>query len=507
MVDKQSMRTMHEVTRTVQLQRRQLFFWVLIVFFAIGLFFLIHQGRYIFADDPVIEDFYDYSGGISVTIPVEVGADGSVLVNGKPASLKVFQPLGAFDELHYKAVDKPEIFVDSFIVNVTFEQPLPANTQIRSFAVHGVDSASERQIDSRTIQYTASGIGPDATFTVVAQLPKGSIAWPWWRQTISIFSQMPLGFWLAVSIALPLLTVMVLVVMFWSSLRQLSSSRPSILMAPPKPLPPAVVGILVRGRVSAREIAATILDLAQRGYLTIYNKDETHFTFAKRRAWTGLRPFELQLLTQIFQQSKGYKTDNQNIELSVGETLFSPDIAKVYLAMYDAAVAAGYFRLNPAEIHRRYRLIGLLLFFIGLAAFTIIMFFDLQPSYLLFLFAGMMTMALVIIVAADSVPLLTLAGETARQDWLAFKRYLMAKEQISYTEGAQAAYERFLPYAVVLSAEVEWLNRFSRHPFRLPSWYDAAEKTLAIEDFAQALYRITGSIALLFSSVKEPTVH
>lgn len=504
--DKQTYQAMHEVTRTVQFQRRHFVFWLIIILFAVGLTIFIQYGRFIFADEPVIDDSV-YESGVTATLQVDVTADGRVMVDGEPASIKVFQPYAAFDELKYKVLDKPQTFIDALIVRVSFETPLPPNTVFRSFAIHGVDFTSEEQIDAQTIEYQASGIGPEATYTIVAQLPKGVIEWPAWRDAMATLNSLPLSFWLAFSFLMPFITLIVLIVMFWPAIRGLVGAKAhEVLPAPPQALPPAVVGILVNGRVSAREIAATLLDLAQRGYLTIFNKDDAHFTFAKRRAWTGLQTFELILLTQLF-QVKGYKASAQDIELSVGETLFSPGIAKAYLAMYDAAVAAGYFKRNPAEIHRRYRLIGLLLFFIGLAAFTFIMFFDLQPSYLLFIFAGMMTMALVIIVAADEVPLLTSTGELTRRDWLAFRNYLRSKELIGYTEGAQAYYERFLPYAVVLQSEVEWVNRFSRHPFQLPSWYDATTRVLAIEDFARGLYGIVGNIAELFSSAKEPSVH
>lgn len=506
-LDGRTLRAMGEVSRTVQFQRRHFLFWVAIILFAAAAVFLAQNSRHLFADEPKIDDSFDYSAGLTVELPIEVAADGRVFVRDKPVSIKAMQPLPAFDELKYKVVDRPGNFIDTLIVRVTFESGLPSSAVLRSFAIHGVDQATEKMIDAQTVEYTALGLGPDAVFTIVAQLPKGTIDWPLWRTVLATLANWPTEIWLVAAFSLPLLTLIVLLVMFWPVIRQII--RPIVTppaYSPPSNLPPALVGVLVNGRVSAREIAATVLDLAERNYLTIFNQDDNHFSFAKRRAWQNLRPYELQLLSQIFQQ-QGYKTNNLDIEVSLGQSLFSSAIAKVYVLMYDAAVEAGYFKHNPAEIHRHYRLIGLALFFIGLTAFTITLFFDLQPSYILFFFAGMMTMALSIIVAADSVPLLTPAGEQARQQWLAFSHYLSQPEPISYTEGAQATYERYLPYAVVLRVEGPWVNRFSRHPFHLPSWYDAPTKIIPIEDFARGLYRIVGAIAELFSMSKEPNVH
>jgi hypothetical protein len=138
--------------------------------------------------------------------------------------------------------------------------------------------------------------------------------------------------------------------------------------------------------------------------------------------------------------------------------------------------------------------------------FTATLFFDLQPTYTIFFFAGLMTMALVIIVAASSVPLLTPAGEASRQQWLAFQRYLGDARTLGYVEGAQAYYQYYLPYAIVLQQEVAWARRFRDYPFMLPEWYDSTIETLSIEDFANSIYTIIGSVSHLFSSSKEPTV-
>ncbi len=497
-------RTLKEVVKTVRIQRRHFFFWLFIVLFASGLFYFIQHANYLFASVPEIEENVDFSNPV-YTIPVTVSASGEVLINEQP-TYKVLRPQPHFDEFSYKVLDKPNIFIDEVTVRVRFATPVPKEAKLRSFAVHGIEKATEQLIDENTIEYTAYGIGPGAVYTITAELPPGTIHWPIWRRVAVWLASVPVRVWLYAAIGLPLLTVIVLLTMFASSIRHFLRGRPkNRLSVPPQPLPPAVAGVLIHGRISAREIAATILDLANRGYLTIYNRDNGQFTFAKRRPWDGLKSFELELMTQLF-KGKELKSTNQDIEISLGETLFSPDIARVYLAIYDEATRYRYFVDNPGAIHQRFRLIGLLLFFATLAAFVAAIVFQVQPTYLLFILAGVMTMSLVIIVSADAVPLLTKEGEKARQQWLAFDNTLAAADPVGYIEGAKDYYEKFLPYAIVMSRETEWARRFRDHPFGVPDWYASTADNLAIEDFANGLHKIVGMIGELFASAKEPTV-
>lgn len=534
---------MREVAKTAQLQQRHFWFGLGIILFTAGLIFIIQNTGSLFASLPDITEISDVveieeptipSLATALTIDVFVNPDGSAMVGGmvggKP-SQRLLQPLPEFDEFKYKLLDKPGNYIDQLIVRVHFPRPLSENTKIKSFAIHGIDQATEKRLDERTLEYTATGIGPEATYTIAAQLPSNSFDWPVWRRALAWLMGLPLVWWLIVAAALPLSTLMVLAIMFWPNLTRRFQRLPDRYPSPfllsdlpaggavsrtygieaggialPSQLAPAIVGILVHGRVSAREIAATILDLANRGYLSIYDKGQGHFSFGKRRAWQGLQGFEIQLLTQLFTPTS-YKSSETDIEETVGASLFSPSIAKVYVSMYDAAAAAGYFHHNPGAIHNRYRFIGLLLFFLGLISFGVVLLLEFEPAAVLFLFASMMTMALIIILASDDVPLLTKTGEKARLEWLAFARYLQDPAALGYVEGSQAYYERFLPYAIVLHSEGSWVNRFRQHPFGRPIWYDSAEQLpLALEDFAHSLYPIIGQVAALFAAAKEPTI-
>lgn len=497
-------KALREVLKTTTFQKRHLVFWLVIISFFGGLAYVAKNAGSLFASTLDINESISYSSK-SYTVAIKIDEHGHATVNGKP-SYTIFRPLTTMDELKYKVFDKPNTFIDQMIVRVEFATALPENIRLQSFAVHGIEIAKETRVDDHTLEYVASGIGPEASYTIAALLPPGTIDWPWWRQFLAVAAGLPVWVWIAAGLALPIITALMLFFMFRSRVGSFFNGEPqTVIDQPPQVLPPAIAGILVNGRISSREIAATLLDLANRGYLTVFNRGNGEFSFAKRRPWQNLQPYELLLLSQMF-DTKNYKATGREVEASVGAKLFSPEITKVYVAMYDAATAAGYFERNPGAVHSRYRITGFLLFFLGLLAFAAVLLFEIEPAYLTFIFAGVMTMALVIILAADAVPLRTRAGEAARLQWLSFRNYLDATLPLGYVEGVQDVYERYLPYAVALKTEVAWAKRFQQFPFKVPDWYGSVDQSAALEDFANGLYGIVGSIAHLFSHSKEPTV-
>lgn len=504
-VDPGLIRALKEVAKTTTFQMRKLAFWIVFFVLVAGLVYVVRNAGDLFASTEDLIESPTFTNS-AYTVNIAIDSQGKVFIDERP-NYRAFRPLKNIDEFKYKVLDKPGTVIDQLIVRTSFEAGIPEGTKFETFAVHGIESADYKQLDDNTVEYYAYGVSPDSTFTIAAQMPPGTIDWPAWKQAAAFVYTLPIQVWLGLAIALPFFTTVLLILMFYSRIRNFFKGEPTtVIDQPPVPISPAVAGILVNGTVSSREIAATLLDLANRGYITIFNKGDGVFSFAKRRPWQDLQSFELTLLGQMF-ENPGYKTSNSDLEVAVGMHLFSPQITRVYLAMYDAATASGYFEKNPAVVHSRYRFTGLALFFVALAVFVASLLIDLQPAYITFFFAGVMAMALVIMFAADSVPLRTKAGEEARLQWLSFRNYLAVSQPLGYIEGAQQFYQRYLPYAVVLKAEVPWVHRFQNFPFRIPDWYGSVEESPTIEAFANGLYRIVGSVAQLFAQSKEPTVH
>jgi hypothetical protein len=70
----------------------------------------------------------------------------------------------------------------------------------------------------------------------------------------------------------------------------------------PMAIPPAIVGVLVHQKVRAREIAATLVDLAIRGDILIIDR-ERGFAFGKGKFDQRLLGYEKILLSKIFRNN------------------------------------------------------------------------------------------------------------------------------------------------------------------------------------------------------------
>src|SRR5205085_553619 len=107
-------------------------------------------------------------------------------------------------------------------------------------------------------------------------------------------------------------------------------------------LRPGQVGTLVDETANTLDVTATIVDLAVRGFLRI-DEIPKHGLFGKKdwtlvelKEATGLLGYESQLLKAIF---KG----RNEVKLSALKNTFATDLKKVEDALYDDAVAQGWF--------------------------------------------------------------------------------------------------------------------------------------------------------------------
>src|SRR3989344_3263096 len=106
-------------------------------------------------------------------------------------------------------------------------------------------------------------------------------------------------------------------------------------------LTPAETGTLIDETVERRDIFASIVDLARRGYMRIEEREKKDFflVFLINSKQKGkLQPFEEELLTGIFSGEK---------EIRLKDTQMYSTISKVSDMLYKDLVTNGYFKTNP----------------------------------------------------------------------------------------------------------------------------------------------------------------
>ena len=495
--------------REIGVYKRKLFFFVLLI----GLGVAVYLSWYYWGAAQASPQFgakTPYKNTNQVLMEVNVSADGRVFVDNKKQSRAInFFP--EYDELRILVFDNPGRFIAYFQAAVRLPEPV-SQEQIQPiiYAVHGIGFSRAYLSDPQTIVYEATDISPQATLSIVANLPKGMVKpGPWYGMEYYL-TNLPVKVWLVLAIILPSLTLILLIFMILKRRAGRIFSVKKGLTLPPEDIPPALAGVLIDGTCGAREIAATLIDLARRGYIFIINKGEGKFSFGIRQSGNlatmkGLAPFEKVLLEKIF-SPKTYKSTVEDVEMRIGHHVFSRRIAQFYLEIYNQATRQGYFVKNPARVHLIYKVIGVILFFLCFMMFLLGALVGADPKYGLFFWVGGMAAALVAIKIAPFMSARSSYGRQALDDWLAFGYFLRQRKKAESIEALESKFEKYLPYAIVLGAEAEWAKRFGQKPFRKPDWYDSREWGVTLEGFANQLFPLIGYVAANLARAHEPSV-
>jgi uncharacterized membrane protein len=217
-------------------------------------------------------------------------------------------------------------------------------------------------------------------------------------------------------------------------------------------LTPAESGALIDEDVNVRELAATIVHLAQRGYFTIVEKKKKDFELIKSNdpaSNAELLPFEEKLITGLF---KG-KT-----EIRLKDKHLSTLMNSVEDMIYEQQMSNKYFANNPKSVRKAYAVIT------GIALFTF--------NILLAISAGFF---------GRIMPRKTLVGKEAAHRAVSLKSFLESQErqlkfqaETTLPAGRQVMFEKLLPYAIAFGVEKVWADRFKNLSLKDVNWYQTS---------------------------------
>lgn len=482
-----------------------------VVVFAVGI--LIFGGWKIFGHPMAAVEFSDVPTAPYVNhkvMNVEVAQNGTVTIDGKKKNqaLRFYEK---YDELRILVFDSTGEYISVFRGVVHLPSSVTSD-EVRQivYAVHGVGSTQLYMSDPQTLVYEATEISPSATLTIVADLPKGLVQPNFWQRLSFSVTNLPVKIWLYIAIVLPTAALGLMLFMIIKRRRSQMIPIRGQLGGPPENVAPALPGVLIDGVVGAREIAATLIDLARRGFIYIINKGNGQFSFGIRRGGDfakipGLSDYERELLAKIF-LPRQIKSSVADVEMRIGRHIFSRKIAKFYLDVYNDATKRGYFVQNPARVHLAWKYTGISLFFLSFVGFMLGAIFSADPKYGLFFWVGGMIAASVIIRLSPFMPARTARGNEELQEWLEFREYLTDKKPAHGVQALQGKFEEYLPYSIVLGAEVDWAKRFGQERFQSPEWYTSREAVVTLDSFAKELFPLIGYVAENLARAHEPTV-
>jgi uncharacterized membrane protein len=252
----------------------------------------------------------------------------------------------------------------------------------------------------------------------------------------------------------------------------------AVQYAPPEGMSPAEVGTLVDEDAAMRDITATIVDLAVRGYIVIeeqdksgmmglvHNKDYVFHLKKSPKDWAGLKSHELVLLAGIF--SNGALTD---VELSSLQNEFYKNLPNIKNGIFDALMEHGYFQHRPDYVRSGYVAGGIVL---GVFFFLAGNWFSQKTgvAVLPFFVAAILSGA---IIAGFGwfMPARTADGAKALAGVLGFEDFLthVEADRMDRISQTPETFEKFLPFAMALGVEKKWVGAFQNIYSQPPSWY------------------------------------
>jgi len=490
--------------------RKLFFFASLFVVMGLGIYFFSQQfSSAAVNDDAIIGGETGYYNA-----KINISSNGQVTINDKKAKGLIHSEKD-YEEFRYLVLDAPGKYIDFLQIELLYPDNI-GSSQIEPiiYAVHGVGSSNYYYQNNNTLVYQAQSISPNASFTIVARFPKNSIEVSFWQKIIAYLSSIPFWIWLVISLVLPITTLVILLYVFLKTSNVWRTRKnKEVISIPPEDITPALAGVLLDGKVSARTIAATLFDLARRGYISIINRGgkyefgnvKANLDINNPNKTVGLKTFEKILLSKIFTPGV-MKSTTDDVQMRIGSHVFSRKVAEVYLAIYEDVTRRGYFLKNPSLVHAHYKSVGLILFFVGIIGLVLGIWLTPDPKYLLLMWAAMIFSAWLIIKIAPEYPPLTNFGMRSRREWVKFRNYLRQDTPIDYKNGMQEKFEIYLPYAVAFGCEAEWSARFFDSPFRPPEWYTSSKPVVIIEDFVTGLFPVISFIGQELAQSREPIV-
>lgn len=455
-------------------------------------------------------DVAQYQSISSKTVNIVIKQNGRVLVDGKniPSAFKIYAD---HDEMRLILLDNPGVFIQNLTAVVHLPQAVNKNEiEQTTYAIHGVGSYQNYFQDSQTLVYVASDIASTSTLTILTKLPKDLVHPPITKIILYYIQTLSAQSYLILAIILPLVALIVTLFMVLKRRRDqiiLLNVPPSA--QPPAEVLPAVVGVLLDGQVGPREIAATLIDLAQRGYIYIIRKGNS-FTFGKRKSvpfddLPELKSYEKILLSKIFTPN-AYRCTKADVQMRVGHHIFSRKMAQVFLGIYNEATFAGYFIQNPARVHARWKYVGIAFFFLSILGFIQSAFYAPDPKFTLLFWVGGMAASTVIIRISGLMPARSDLGSRSLTPWMAFRKYLKLNRLIPRGDCSKDIFARYLAYAVVFGVEDAWAKRFMQERFTNPRWYESQEPIVTLDEFIGGLFPLIAFAGELLAESHEPTV-
>ncbi len=238
---------------------------------------------------------------------------------------------------------------------------------------------------------------------------------------------------------------------------------------------PAETGFIIDKTIDHKELTATIIHLAQRGFLKIRSDEKKHFTFIKMKDFEtlDLRNFEKEVLRAIFEKGDEVKdTDLKN------SSSFFNKITTFKKYVEEDLVEKKMFEEKPTSVET----LNMIFFGLGLTTFNLFL-------------------AIVAFFWGRKSAKRTLEGVEKYSEAKSLFNFLKSQdEQLNFQSKNQMFFEKLLPYAAGFGVEKIWADRFKDISVQKPDWYEG-------DDFTNIMFisALTSNIGGSMKSSMTPT--
>jgi len=279
---------------------------------------------------------------------------------------------------------------------------------------------------------------------------------------------------------------------------------------PPEGLTPAELGTLADNSPDMRDISATLVDLAVRGYVLIEEKEEStllglrttkDYVFHLRKTeseWKDLKAHERALLDSLF--AGGHRA---SVDLSDLENSFYRELPKIRDRLFERLLERRYYTKRPDKVRRVYLVTAAAVAFLSLWGGGIITaIFSLGALFGPMAVAGLASAA-IIFGFGWVMPARTSRGTRALEGILGFEEFLSRVEgdRLQRMVKTPETFEKFLPYAMALGVEKNWARAFEGIYKQPPDWYRGTHfDGFSSRSFVNNLSSMSGAAATAMAS-------
>ncbi|MEW6108718.1 MAG: DUF2207 domain-containing protein [Nitrospirota bacterium] len=274
----------------------------------------------------------------------------------------------------------------------------------------------------------------------------------------------------------------------------------TVIYEPPKhnnlPLSPAEVGAMIDEKLDSRDITATIVGLAVKGYIKIEETKEEGLLFDSRDCYLkkikepddSLSLFEKKLMSDILGSKPG-------VMVSDLKNSFYARIDLLKKTLYNELIRKKYFSVSPEKTRQAYAVSGFLatVAIISLLGFSVGNEIGGLRTFLAGILAGLPLFGF-----SRFMPAKTKAGSAVYMDIIGFQEFLNRAEKDRLIRMKdENLFSKYFPYALALDVADNWAKAFEGIYQRPPDWYVSPTgfRTFSPAGFSRSINSAMSSIS------------